>query len=380
MKKRYLILGLSLVLLFSAISVSAAEFIFPEKEGGSVIINEGLKNVYAAGNVVSINSNIEKGLYVGGNTINLNADVNGTFCAGGGTIIVKGNVSGTMHAGGGSIFIEGAIGEDLFVGGGDVNLTETSSVGGDLIVGAGKITIDGPIGGSILLGAEEAIINNKVAGNVKVKVDKLELGDNAEIVGNLEYTSKEETEIDKSKVLGEIIFHQKETVKAGLFGKPKILLGLLTLGLLLKFLSAIAIGLIFVYLLKKFTKEIVKESLRKFWPNLGIGFGSLVLTPVACILLAISVIGLWVAGIIGAIYVLLLVVSSVFASIILGTLLIKVLTKKQEYVIDWRAVVVGVIVMKLVIFIPFVGWLAIFIFFLMAFGALVQWFYRKVKF
>jgi len=337
MIKRYLVLGLSLVLLFSALNVSAAEFIFPGKEGGSVVINEELENVYTAGNMVSVNSNIKKGLYAAGNTININADIDGTFATLGGTIAIKGDVSGTMHAGGGSVFIDGAIGEDLFVAGGDITLTETSSIAGDLIAGAGQITINGPIGGNILLAGEEVVINSKVAGNVKIKADKLELGDNAEIAGNLEYTSKEKAEIDESKVLGEVIFHQKETeVKAGPIGWPKALFGFLTLFFFLKLLAAITVGLIFVYLLKRFTEEVVRQSLQKFWPSLGIGFGSLILVPVACIILAISVIGLWVAGILGVLYVLLLILSLVFASIILGTWLMKVLTKNRNILLIGR--------------------------------------------
>jgi len=378
MKKRYLILGLSCALLFSALNVSAAEFVFPGKSGGSVTINEELENVYVAGNVVSINSNIKKGLYVAGNTINLNANVEGMFGVAGGTVTVRGDVSGTMHAGAGSIFIDGAIGEDLFVGGGDAILTETSSVAGDLIAGVGKITINGPIGRNILLTGGEVVINSKVAGSVNVKVDKLELGDNAEIAGNLEYTSKEKAEIDESKVLGEVIFHQKETAKAGSFKGSGIFLGLLTLSFLLKLLGAIAVGLIFVYLLKRFTGEVIRESLQRFWPSLGIGFGALILIPIACIILAISIIGLWVAGILGAFYVLLIILSSAFASIILGTWLIKVLTKRQEYIIDWKAILVGVIVIKLLALIPVIGWLPALIFFLIGLGAIVQWFYRKL--
>ena len=75
---------------------------------------------------------------------------------------------------------------------------------------------------------------------------------------------------------------------------------------------------------------------------------------------------------------MLLTLSSVFAGIILGTWLIKVLTKRQEYVIDWKAIVVGVIVIKLLALIPFVGWLPKFIFFLIGLGALVKWLYRKL--
>lgn len=364
MKKRYLILGLSAVLLLFGMNVSAAEFVFPEK-GGSIVINQEMENVYTAGNVVSINANVNKSLHAAGNTVNISKDA---------------SIYGTLYAGAGNVFIEGAIADDLFAGAGDVFISETASIGGDLVAGVGNITIDGPVGGDILLGAGEATINNRVAGNVKIKTGKLTLGDNAKIDGSLEYTSEKEAEIDKSKVLGEVVFHQQERViKEGPLKNSKLFLTILTIGFFLKLLAAIAAGLIFVYLLKNFTEEVVNSAFKKFWPNLGIGFGALILTPVACIILAISMIGLLIAGVIISLYALLLVLASAFAGIILGSWLIKLITKKKEYVIDWKAVVLGVVVIKVLAFVPFVGWLAKFIFLLMALGALVHWVYKRMK-
>ena len=302
--KKFLIFGVSLLLLFSATTASAAEFVFPAKEGGSVIINEELKNVYTAGNSVSINANIKGGLFVGGNTVMINGDVDGS-----------------VHAGGGTILVEGVIEDDLFIGGGTVTLTESSLVKGDLVVGAGSIIIDGPIEGDILVGAGEVIINNKVKGNVKAKSEKIELGENAWIGGSLEYTAEKEFDLDKSKIRGGVTFNQKETIQA-VAVNPKMLIGLLTIGFLLKLLGLIVLGLAFVYLLKKFTKEVIKEAYGKFWPNLGIGFGGLILIPAAMIILAISIIGLWVAGLLLTFYGLLIALASVIASLFLGTWLI----------------------------------------------------------
>ncbi len=360
MKKRFLVLGLSAVMLFSALTVSAAEFVFPTKDGGSVNITEELKNVYTAGNTVSINANVR-----------------GSLHAAGSMVILRGNVSGTMYAGAGNVIIEGSVGEDLFIGGGSVVLAESSYVGGDLVVGAGQIAIDGPVTGNIIGGAGEMTINSRVSGNVKVEAGNLILGDKAEIIGDLEYTAEKEINLDRSKISGQVIFNQKESLKAGVIN-PKLLIGLLTLGILLKLLGLIAIGLIFAYLLKKFTQEIVERSLEKFWPNLGIGFAGLILIPVAMIILAISVIGLWLAGILMAFYGLFMALALAIASIILGVWLMKLLTKKKNYVFDWKAVVVGVIGMKILIWIPFIGWLAKLILFLMALGSVIQWFYKKI--
>jgi len=360
MKKRFLVLGISLLLLFSAVTVSAAEFVFPSKEGGSVNITEELKNVYTVGNSVFINANIKGGLHACGNTV-----------------IIRGDIDGSVHTVGGTVIVEGMVEDDLFVGGGNITLTSSSLVKGDLVVGGGLVTIEGPVEGKILLGAGEVIINSKIGGDVKIGAEKIELGDKAEIAGNFEYTSEKELDLDESKISGNLIFNQKETLKAATLN-PKILIGLITLGFLLKLLGLIAVGLVFVYLLKKFTGEVVKEAFKKFWPNLGIGFGGLILIPAAIIILFISVIGIWIAGILMTFYGLLMTLASVIASIILGAWLIKVINKKKEYVLDWRAVVVGVIAMKILVIIPFVGWLAKLVFFLIAISALLKWFHKKL--
>lgn len=373
MKKIYSILVVACVLALSASSVMAAEFAFPEKGGGSITINEEKENLYTAGNVVSINSYIWKGLYAAGSVVNLNADVEGRATLAGGTIIARSNVGGSMHVAGGNISIEGAIVNDLFIGGGDVVLTESSSVGGDLIVGAGTLTINGPVTGNILLAGGKVIVNSRVGGNANIKTKEIELGDNAVIVGSLEYTSPEKIEIDGGKVLGGVVFNQSKASKMSIFKNPKLIFSLLIVGLIIKFLSAIAVGLVFVYLLKKFTKGIVKESLRKFWVNLGLGLAVLVLVPVISIILAISVLGLWLAGLIMVLYLLLLLLASVFASIILGTWLIKTVGKKKDYTVDWKAVVIGIIALKLIIFIPLVGWLIKLVLLLIALGVLIQW-------
>ncbi len=377
---KFLVLGIILVSFFCAPIVMAAKFQIANK-GGDVLVNEEAKNLYTAGNIVSINADIKKSLHAAGNAITVNGNVEDNICIVGNTVVIKGDAGGSVHAGAGNVLIEGRIKDDLFLGSGTVTLAETSSVGGDLIVGAGIVEIRGPVDGDIRLAGDEVFINSKIGGNVNIKAgEELKLGKKAEITGDLKYSSVKEVEMDEgAKVLGETTFKQiRDKDDKGLFEKTGILMGILTLGFLIRLLTIIAAGLVLVYLLKAFTGRVVKESLGHFWANLGRGFGALILIPIVCIILAITVVGLWLAGLMGATYVLMILLSMVLASIVFGSWLIKILGKKSEYPVDWKAIVVGAIVLNLVVLIPFIGWIVRLVFLLISLGAVSQLVHRNV--
>jgi len=157
-----------------------------------------------------------------------------------------------------------------------------------------------------------------------------------------------------------------------------MLFGILTLGFLIKILMGIAAGLVLVYIFRNMTKRAIKESLAHFWANLGRGFAALILTPVAAIIILITVIGAWVAGLIGVAYILMIFLSLTLANIVFGSWLIKVVKKRDKYLVNWQAVVLGVIVLSIISLIPFVGWLVVFIFMLISLGALYRMVYQNV--
>jgi len=379
-KIAYFTLAVVLVMSFFVSTAIAAEF-RTAKKGGNIAVDqdETVKNLYTAGNIISINGDIEKSLHAVGNVISINGNVEGTICAGGSTIVIRGDVGDSIHAAGGSILIEGTIEEDVFLGGGNITISKTASINGDLIIGGGTVDIQGPVAGDLYLGAGQAIINSKIGGQVKAKVDELKLGSQAEIVGDLNYTSPEEAEMTEGAVvLGNIDFKVSEFKKIGMAKNSKTLFGILTLAFLIKLLISIAAGLVLIYLFKDITKQVVKESLTSFWSSLGRGFSALILTPIVCLILLITVVGIWIAGMIGAVYGLMMILASALASVVFGSWLIKVVKKQSKYSIGWPAVVWGVIVLKIIVLIPFIGWLVGLVFMLISLGSLYRLFFQNL--
>ncbi len=379
-KTIYFVIGIILVGSFCLSSAMAAEF-RADKKWGNITLDkeEKVKNLYTVGNMISIDGDIEKSLYAGGNVITVNGNVEGNIFAGGNTMVIRGNVGDSVHAGGSNILIESKVEEDLFLGGGNITISKSASVGGDLIIGGGTVNIEGPVAGNVLLGGGQIIINSKIGGQVKAKVNELKLGPQAEIAKNLIYSSPEEASMDEgAKILGEVDFKKLEVKKSSAFKSRGMLFGILTLGFLIKILMGIAVGLVLVYIFRNMTERAIKESLAHFWANLGRGFATLILTPVAAIIILITVIGAWLAGLIGLAYILIVFLSLALANIALGSWLIKVVKKRDKYLVNWQAVVLGVVALRIIVLIPFVGWLVGLIFMLIGLGTLYRMIYQNV--
>ena len=376
-------LAFMLVFSLSVASVSAADFRIGEKTGGSISIgaDEDVKNLYTAGNIVSIDANVQKSLHAGGNTVTVNGNVESNLCAGAGTLVVNGDVGGSMHGGGGTVVIQSKITDDLFIGGGNVSITKSASIGGDLVMGAGTANIEAPIAGDVYLSGGEVFINSEIKGNVIIKsVENLKLGSNAIIGGDLKYNSPKEAKISESaSILGAIDYNVSKNYEGTKDNMATIIFAIISIGILIKIVSAIVVGLILVYLFKRYTQNTVNESLGKFWPSLGVGFAALFLTPIIIVLLLFSVIGIWLAILIALIYVLLLTIAATLAPIIFGSWLIKIIKKEKSYKIGWPAVVTGVIILMLVKIIPVVGWLTALVFMLISLGAIYRLVYKAIK-
>lgn len=369
----FLIIGLFFLLGFNVNAAAAAEFIFPSK-GGNVNLSSGeiVKNLYVAGNMISIEGEIKKDIYAAGNMVTVGGPVEDNVFAVGGTIMLGNDVGGNVHAAGGNVIIRGVIMEDLFVGAGNVLIAKSASIGGDLVVGGGTVDIEGQVAGKTLIGGGEVTVNGKISGPMKIEANKLTIGDAAEIEMGFKYASPQEAAISESaNIKGQIDFEQRSVRRSASPYSFKHAFAFFSGMFLLKILILIISGLILVYFFKNALKGIIRGGFENFWRDLGIGFVALILVPIIVIILLITVLGAYLAGLLGLIYALLLMLSSLIANIAFGSWLIKIFKKEGKYRVRWQEVVIGVIVLNLICLVPFIGWLACFVFMLVSLGSML---------
>jgi cytoskeletal protein CcmA (bactofilin family) len=299
--------------------------------------------------------------------------------AAGGNLSFASQIGGDLRAAGGTIAIIGSIDGELMVAGGQVDIIPSSTVEGDFLIAGGMINIGGTMNGNGRIMGEEVRISGTVDKDVYVKANRLVIEETAVINGNIEYKGVEEATVKEgAEMNGKIAFTKIETKK----DKPvnwqwKSVLGAIGF---VKFLIMLAAALVLFFLAKSTVVSAAGKTLDGFWKELLRGLVLLIVVPVMAIILFATIIGSLVGIFIVALYALLIILGSVFSGIILAELLNRIFfggPKGKK--LDWPMVILGMAVLALLAFIPFVGWIICLAFFLAGLGAVSNLLYRQMK-
>jgi len=219
------------------------------------------------------------------------------------------------------------------------------------------------------------------AKQIRVSVDKLTIGDGAIIDGNLEYSSKtaEALELDGNAIINgtttfkEISGLQVDTAKAKNF-----LFAALSAFLIFKLLALIITALILAWLFKGFSNSVAKGAIQNPLRFLGKGFVALIITPIASILLFITLFGIPIGLITLLSYILVLLLSCIYTGALVGVWVSQLISKSDKAVITWKNILGGVILLAIVTTIPFIGWIIGFLVFLLTLGSITDIILKKL--
>ena len=375
MKKIFLVVALSLLVMpLAALAAIRQDPNFTL--GKNEVVN---KNLYTGGSSVNIQGKAERDVFIGGGTISVLGEVGNDLAAAGGNLMIDGNIGDDARLAGGNISVNGKIGGELLVAAGQISLNSGLEVGGDTMLAGGSLLVDGIFHGNLTALGDSVRIDGKIAGNVKVKTDKkLIIGSQAEISGNLDYTASEKLSVqDSAKVKGKVTFNELKVIKAE--KAKKGFLGMWGIGWLVGLMIYLTAALVALFLLRKKLEKAVSYALANFGKETLRGFIILVVLPVAIVISFVTVIGVMLGGTGILLYILMSVFGSILASILLGSLIFRLILKKPDFTADWRSVVVGGVALKIIQLIPLVGWIFTFVFFLAAFGTLFNYLYGNFR-
>jgi hypothetical protein len=159
-KKNSLVLGAIgmavialLALTVLSINTHAAEF----ESGDTVTIDSVTENLYVAGSIVTVESNVRKDLVVAGSQVTVEGSVERNLNAAGGQVTIESDqILGTARVIAGEVTLSDVtIQEDLIIFGGEVTL-EDVTIAGDLVSYTGSLTVnDSSIRGDALVSFSE---------------------------------------------------------------------------------------------------------------------------------------------------------------------------------------------------------------------------------
>ncbi len=326
----------------------------------------------------------------------------------GGTATFAGKVTGDAFAVGKTIFSQSEISEDVFFVGGEVRLV--GAVGDDARLLGGVLMIDGvvqddvvAIGSKVVIGSTAEIkgslyviggdveIRGKVLGDVQVYSGQFLLA--GAIEGNLELWGKSAFE-EPARIGGDFIHHARGKTAAPLsvaiagkvildeaqgsgieFPGDTFIGGFFSL----KILMMLALGFLLFFLIRERTEEVLLETLPHFWMRVLRGFLIIILFPLAIPLLLLSVVGIPIALVLGALFLLLLLLSWGYAGILLGAWSEQFFFKRSAFPLSYRPVLLGIMFLSIISVVPFIGAIIHGILLLSVAGSIGTLFFRRVR-
>jgi len=357
---KHVLRGLASVLTFMIIMMLTAAPVLAFDARSEETVTVGSQEVvdddlYVVAYTIIIDGMVNGELWAAGYTITVNGVVNGSAMVAGNMISISGDVGHAVRAAGQTISISGNVNGDLMVFGSAVNVASTATVKGDLFVGAGNVRIDGLVEGDIKGGGSEVTIGNGVKGNVELEVDSLTILPTANIEGDLTYTSEEEADIQSGAQIGGATTHNLPPVKE----EPAIPFPfVLFSGILSKlagFLMALVTGLVIILIAPRRLTSIA-ESIR-ISPGASAGWGALVLflTPIAAILLCLTIVGIPVGLIALALWGIGLYLAQIPVGLLIGRLIISRFRGVERRAIMIGALALGLVILTLLGLIPYLG-------------------------
>jgi cytoskeletal protein CcmA (bactofilin family) len=314
---------------------------------------------FAGGDRVYIEGTVNGDVYAAGGMVDISGTINGDLIIAGGQVNIGGTVSDDIRAAGGSVELSGKVGKDVTVAGGTVTMHRGADVTGNLLGAGGSIHLAGTIGKNVRIAAAEMSQTGSIGGNLDFAGEKLAILPGATIAGNLTSygVSKSKLELAEGAVLGTTQITEPEQPRPGAKARPtRYILGFHPAWLLFKFFwitSLLVTGLVLVLISPKNFLAVGSTIIGRPGASALWGLIAFVVTPVAVVLLFITVIGLPIGLFVLALYFWLLYLSQLALGIALGSRIFG-----KEGAKGWNAFwpfAVGLIIIQLLSFIPFLG-------------------------
>lgn len=341
--------------------------------GESVVLPAGRVvdgNYFASGGTVVVSGTVNGDAYVAGGNVVVEGNVKGDLLVAGGSVTIRGNVGQDVRAAAGHFTVAGTIGKNVTIIGGNGTITDGTRLGGSVVAGTGNLSVFAPIPGDLTVGAGTLLLGNKVSGDVTAGVGKLHLTGDGAITGDLSYWSREEASIDQGATVSgttKFVRVEQKAVDRTKWKGPAgtgIWAGVKFMNLL----SALVVGAVLLLLAPGLILRAARQVIEHPGKTIGVGFLTLFIAPIACVVLFVTVIGIPLALITGAIYLIMLYNAKIVASLAVGLLVLPAIGKRAR--IGW-AFVAGIVLYGIFSFVPFVGWIVGFIALLFGLGAIV---------
>ena len=312
------------------------------------ISNVNAVTIAEAGESVKQEGEYESTRFIAGNNVKNKATVNGLSFAAGNEVEIEGTDEYGFYAGN-NIYVRGTIQKDLFIAGNNIVLEKDAVISRDVYIAGNTIEIETNIARDLRVAATSVDISGvTINGDVYLSSKDIRLDKDTVITGKLSYPENaeikglDEATVGKIKKMKSIDFNFEKPFKVK------------AITFCISLVASIITLIVLLFMLPKAKEKLNKLELNasEIIKSLCIGLASLICIPIAAIIALFTGVLTPVAVITLIVYGISIYLSNLLLCYVVGNLITTKLFKKEN---TYLAIVCGVVVVKLLELIPFVG-------------------------
>lgn len=313
-------------------------------------------NAYAAGISVVVTAPVAGDLSAVGGSVIAAAPVAGDELLLAGSVSSRASVGGDLRAVCGSITIEKSVAGDLVAFG--LSVYDSGRAGGSVFIAALNTTLTNGASGPVTIYGNNVSLDGDFGGDVKIVAGgRLTLAPDTTIHGALSYEAPEAAIIPASAtIVGGVTYNNISYLPDA--GTSRIL-AFMSVGffLLVRILGALILAGLLTGLFPRLAEVITERAYtarpRSILLTMLLGFAVLVATPILFVMLMLTFVGIGIALLILILYALIVLLSLLYAGILLGSVLVRRYARRTNVL--WHDGVLGMLAFSLITLVPFVG-------------------------
>jgi cytoskeletal protein CcmA (bactofilin family) len=341
--------GLGLLIVLLSVSLPGSALERRHSEIITVRANETVEDtLLATGNIVRVEGVVNGDLFAFGGTVEVRGTVKGDLVSFAKRTVVSGTVEGNIFNFSNSLDLDGQLGHSLYGLMQSLRVNDRGRVGEGLVVGAGDVSLDGEVNRSVTLYAGNADVSGNVGRDLAMAGDNLTLTNTARVGGNLSARVRDLNNVhiaSGATITGSREIQVRETHNR--FTSPKFYFFRAVW-----LAASVLVGWLILLLFPNFFQAST-HAVASGWRSLGLGIAVLAGVPVVVVLLAITLVGIPASLLLLMAYLAAIYLAKIWVGAFLGQILLKPTGATKS---DWLlALLVGLLILTVVRFIPYLG-------------------------
>ena len=362
--------GLRMLIVLLAFSLPGFSLERRHSEVVTVTARETIDDtLLATGNIVRVEGVVNGDLLAFGGTVEVRGTVKGDLVSFAKRTVVSGTVEGNIYNFSNSLYLDGQLEHSLYGLMQSLDVSDRGRVVEGVVVGAGDITLEGAVGRSATVYAGNADLSGSIGRELTMAGDNLTLTNTAHVGGNLSAQVRQLKNVhiaDGATITGSRDIQVR--TKENHFARPRFYFYQAVW-----LAAAMLVGWLGLILFPGFFQASAR-TVGSGWRSLGLGLGVLAGMPVAMVLIAVTLVGLPASLMLLAFYLTAIYLAKIWVGAFLGQKLLKPTESGKS---DWLlGLLVGLLILTIIEFIPYLGGLVRFVVVCIGLGAFVWQLYR----